>query len=241
MALKVVPTLTIFVLLQIDNVLNYDKMEHGTVELDLGEVDINEILRKSVSAFKLQAQRKKLNMSLDCRDPQCSFWDTEGGCIVPSDSGRVVVIGDNQRLRQVMRNIISNALKFSPEHGNIEISVDYSLTNPLLGEPTSDGDYSIAPRHKKPNRSIELPLCGTVHIQVKDEGVGLTADQTSTIFQEGVQFDASKLQDGGGCGLGMYISKELVELHGGRISVDSAGIGQGILLLRTAVVIKRKS
>lgn len=68
---------------------------------------------------------------------------------------------------------------------------------------------------------------GSVKIFVTDTGVGLTSAQLSKIFGEGVQFDASKLQSGKGSGLGLFISKNIVERHGGRLTVQSDGIGSG--------------
>ena len=74
---------------------------------------------------------------------------------------------------------------------------------------------------------MDPPRAGSVRISVKDTGAGLSEQQLSEIFAEGVQFNANLLQAGGGSGLGLYISKGIVEQHGGIVGVSSEGLGKG--------------
>jgi CheY-like chemotaxis protein len=85
-------------------------------------------------------------------------------------------------------------------------------------------------RKEKAVASADRP-CGSVLISVKDTGVGLYEHQLSEVFGEGVQFDANKLQHGGGSGLGLFITKNLVLQHGGTIQANSDGPGLGSVFL----------
>lgn len=81
-----------------------------------------------------------------------------------------------------------------------------------------------------------LARCGSLLIMVKDSGVGLSAEQCSHLFREGVQFNANKLQGGGGSGLGLFIAKGMAELHGGTLQGSSEGIGKGCTFTVSVIV-----
>jgi len=129
------------------------------------------------------------------------------------------VVGDKVRLVQVFRNLLSNGLKFSKE--NSKMTVRVSLT-------------SIPERKQKPEQitlhkgvPADVTKVGFVSIQVIDEGVGMTQEQVDTVFEDGTQFDANKLQAGGGSGLGLNIARGIVIEHGGSLTCSSKGIGKG--------------
>ena len=73
----------------------------------------------------------------------------------------------------------------------------------------------------------DYPRAGSIEIRVQDDGVGMTKDQLTKLFGEGVQFDADKLQHGGGSGLGLHIARGMVLQHNGTIRAESDGIGKG--------------
>jgi CheY-like chemotaxis protein len=127
------------------------------------------------------------------------------------------MIGDDVRLSQVFRNVISNALKFTPPDGTIEVTASH-VKNGLPGAKPIEGEEEFCITH---------PRAGSIRIAVKDSGVGLTKDQLQQLFGEGVQFDANRLQHGGGSGLGLNIAKGLVEQHQGTIRAESEGNGHG--------------
>ena len=95
------------------------------------------------------------------------------------------------------RNVISNALKFTPADGSIEIRASHIPDGLAHAKPmlTQDGEEPLQPR------------TGSILIEIQDTGVGLTAEQLKMLFSEGVQFDANRLQHGGGSGLGLSIAK----------------------------------
>jgi signal transduction histidine kinase len=166
----------------LNDLLNYDKMEHGTFKLEVGEVKIWEVIPKTVASFNIQA--KKRSMELTCTA------ETQNDDRI--DFSHLKVIGDDVRLRQVIRNVVSNSLKFCQEGlGKIEVSLAHN----------SDGLPNAAiPRNDLVNDATSnvlvcsYPRAGSIRITLKDNGVGMTSDQLQRLFQEGLQFEPNKLQ-----------------------------------------------
>ena len=145
-----------------------------------------------------------------------------------------VVLGDKAKLSQVVRNLVSNALKFTPPGGKVTIRACWKPHG--LGDAYEHiaGDVSRA-QNKDKSKNTECDAmnmqdyigCGSLTLSVTDSGAGMSEENLSQLFQEGVQFNAGKLQAGQGSGLGLWISKGIVELHRGKLSADSKGEGKG--------------
>jgi signal transduction histidine kinase/CheY-like chemotaxis protein len=224
----------------LNDLINYDKIETKTFTIEEKDVKIWSVLEKTVSPMTLQAKEKNIHLSLSTQlsDP-------------PLSSNEIVnlrnlrVIGDSIKLGQVIRNLVSNALKFTPRDGAVKISgtglSSLSLTplplapaahyEPLaLDIPVTSPSRLFGSRDYLPSHHETIsadPPIGHVIIRVTDSGPGLSEDQQSALFRQGVQFNANQLQGGQGSGLGLWISKEIVNLHHGHIRVMSAGIGCG--------------
>jgi signal transduction histidine kinase len=116
-----------------------------------------------------------------------------------SESSTLHVVGDTIRITQVLRNLLSNALKFTKDGGTIRVQVRIIPTNPAKALSKSfvlsDG------------RSVSYKNSGTLSVEVIDDGAGLTKEQVSSLFQPNVQFNPNELQAGQGTGLGLYIAK----------------------------------
>ena len=241
-------------ILVLNDLLNYDKIENGTLQLYLGELEMNHFTERVVSQLDMEAKNRqvglsfafvnefaetytgakasKSNMSLDMdksneRDIETGILnnEVEGKCGYNAE--RLCVFADEHRIRQVVRNVLSNALKFTPENGTVDVSVIYSQDNDLCVNTT---DNTLVEEHIKTTHTEEGQVCsraGTCIVRVKDSGAGMTAEQLGRLFGEGVQFDANKLQAGGGSGLGLWISKGIAESHGGSIMAESEGREKG--------------
>lgn len=196
------------------SLLNYDRIESGTFQIEHNPVDIWRIIKKTASEFSIQARNRKIAMEVTVATDQVDDSPGERDSVL----GRLRVIGDDIRLTQAIRNLISNALKFSSStHGKIIVTASYDPQGLPSLDRAIDDEYHIQD--------------GSVKLAVKDNGVGLSESRLGLLFSEGVQFDANKLQAGGGSGLGLCITKEIVEQHRGTISVYSEGPGKGALFV----------
>eukprot|EP00602_Paraphysomonas_sp_CaronLab_P013657 CAMPEP_0185041066 /NCGR_PEP_ID=MMETSP1103-20130426/39882_1 /TAXON_ID=36769 /ORGANISM="Paraphysomonas bandaiensis, Strain Caron Lab Isolate" /LENGTH=531 /DNA_ID=CAMNT_0027580641 /DNA_START=410 /DNA_END=2002 /DNA_ORIENTATION=+ len=186
----------------LNDLLLFDKIEEGNVMLERKTVEILQLLNTAVSMFSVQAQACGVNLVCPHQhDPVLR---------------NVGIHVDVKKFSQIIRNVVSNALKFSPTGGTVSI---HAYLKPREEEV----------RSKMANmRNNMPPPSPLLRIEVKDCGPGLTMDQQERLFKEIVQFNAADLQDGGGSGLGMWISKGIMDKHGGIIGVESTGIpGEG--------------
>jgi CheY-like chemotaxis protein len=160
----------------INDVLDFSKVEAGKLELEVAPFELRRCLEESIGLFRAAAADKGLRLVCELA-PALPAW----------------VAGDQTRLRQVVMNLISNALKFTS-------SGEVVLTAGL--ERRDESFYCIA-------------------IEVRDTGIGIAPDQLSRLFSAFQQADASISRRYGGTGLGLAISKRLVETMGGSIDVES--------------------
>jgi PAS domain S-box-containing protein len=172
----------------IDDILDLSKIEAGKVVLANLDFDLNQTVEQAVQPLRVQASAKGLRM------------DVRISTAVPGG-----LRGDAHRLRQVLTNLVANAIKFTASGG---IALDAELE-------------SSAERG------------ATVRFSVADTGIGLRSDQVSLLFSPFVQADSSTTRKYGGTGLGLSICKQLVEMMGGTIGVDSRE-GQGSTFWFTA-------
>ncbi|MBP5972587.1 response regulator [Brasilonema sp. CT11] len=127
------------------------------------------------------------------------------------------VLGDPSRLQQIIWNLVSNAIKFTPQSGRVEV-----LLERVGGDEKDEGSTSAL-----------LPLLPIRHssnsakITVKDTGIGIKADFIPYVFDSFRQGDGSTTRKHGGLGLGLAIVRHLVELHGGTVTAESPGEGKG--------------
>jgi signal transduction histidine kinase/ligand-binding sensor domain-containing protein/CheY-like chemotaxis protein len=173
----------------INDILDFSKVEAGKMVLDVGPLELSETLAEAMKTMTVSAQKKGLSLT----------WAVGAG--VPSR-----VLGDSLRLRQIVINLTSNAIKFT-QQGSVHLAVGV--------DPSRD------------EREV------TLHFQVRDTGIGISADEQSRLFQPFEQADRSTTRKYGGTGLGLAISAHLVELMGGRIWIESTP-GKGSVFHFTA-------
>ncbi len=166
----------------IDDILDFSKIEAGKLDLHPNPFILHDILSETLEMLAARAAEK----------------DIELACQV---SRRVPeqLVGDPNRLRQIMMNLVGNAIKFT-ERGEVFVTVE-------IAETTPDGVLIL-------------------HFTVTDTGIGIPVEKQQMIFESFVQGDGSITRRYGGTGLGLTISSQLVELMGGRIWVDSQ-VGKG--------------
>jgi len=156
----------------INDILDFSKIEAGKVELERIPFALHEIVEDAAGSLAANASDKNTELLVD---------------IASEHRGRV--LGDPGRLRQVLSNLISNAIKF-----------------------TSDGEVMVVVRPDETGRT---------RFEVRDTGIGIAEDAISKLFTAFSQADASTTRNFGGTGLGLTISRQLSELMGGEMGVES--------------------
>lgn len=184
----------------LNDLLQYDKIETGSMKMDTKELPICDLIRANIHLFKSSAEEKQISLVVEEEE---------------SMGKQKFVIGDELRLAQVIGNLISNAVKFSVVGSKIDVSI--SFTNEPL-------QRNFTPSRSKSTKDQEL---GWIVFSVKDTGPGISSENLDKLFGEGVQFNPNELQGGQGSGLGLWISKGIIELHGGHIWATSEGEGRG--------------
>jgi signal transduction histidine kinase/CheY-like chemotaxis protein len=200
----------------LNDLLNYDKIESGTLSLELQVLNVWELIEQTVSEFKLPAATKKIHLDLKFPGEK---GDEEQSRSVPSEVRNQKAIGDAVRITQVLRNLVSNALKFTPENASIHVEARWRKTGPNMDKTRS---FELKGRNIQTSQGS-----GELVLNVKDTGAGMTKEQLSKLFGQGVQFNVNVLQAGQGSGLGLYIAKGIAEQHEGTLVADSTGLGCG--------------
>ncbi len=161
----------------INNVLDMSKIEANKLELASVEFNFEQMLQKVITVIHYRTDEKKQKFILNVDEKAPRF-----------------IVGDDQRLAQVLTNLLTNAVKFTGEGGDIRLDVS------VLTEK---------------NNSYELLMV------VSDSGIGISAEQQARLFSEFGQADSGISREYGGTGLGLAISKRIVEMMGGKIWVES--------------------
>ncbi|MBE0571757.1 MAG: response regulator [Ignavibacteriaceae bacterium] len=166
----------------VNQLLDISKLEAGKMKLETSEQNIIPLLKEQLLSFSSFAERKKITLQF----------------ISPMENLNVYV--DKDKLEKIISNLLSNALKFTPDDGEVSVSVESSSFPPLLkGELKG----------------------GFVRISVSDNGIGIPKERIDKIFDRFYQVDSSHTRENEGAGIGLALTKELVELHKGKIEIES--------------------
>ena len=165
----------------INDILDFSKIEAGKMELERRAFDLRGCLEESLDLLATRAQDRQLYLAYEVTDA------------IPAQ-----LEGDEQRLRQVLVNLLGNALKFT-ENGGVTVTVQ------KLSSPATDTDASAL----------------RLHFAVRDTGIGIQPDRLARLFRPFSQADVSTARKYGGTGLGLVISRRLVELMGGKMWAES--------------------
>ena len=179
----------------INDLLDFSKIEAGKLELDPADFSLRQVLGETLRALAPRAHKKGLE--LICR------FDAD----VPD-----ALVGDDGRLRQILLNLVGNAVKFTDE-GEVVLSVG-------RGQWTVDSEDKDPATSSLPTVHCPPPTA-LLHFAVRDTGIGIAPDKQEKIFQAFEQADNSTTRRYGGTGLGLSIASRLAELMGGGITVES--------------------
>jgi signal transduction histidine kinase len=173
----------------INDILDIAKIEAGKMELEWRSIQLNDLFNDVENFMRPQAEARNLSFQMK----------------LPETCDEIIIYGDYQRLKQVMLNLVGNAIKFTHE-GGITINADVV-------------------RKKVIFQDQQFP--GMMRVRVADTGIGVSLDKQDKLFQLFSQVDGSRTRQYGGTGLGLAISQKLVEAMGGEVNFYSLGEGLG--------------
>ena len=177
----------------INDILDFSKMEAGKVEVEELEFDLNKLVAEVITLLAKSAQKKGLELAY-----------------LIADDVPLRIKSDPLRLRQILINLLGNAIKFT-EHGEVALRV-------RLAEDQQAASMIAA--------TAEAEHAFGLHFEVSDTGIGMSADAVGNVFESFAQADRSTTRKYGGTGLGLAICKQLVALLHGEIGINSV-LGQG--------------
>jgi two-component system cell cycle sensor histidine kinase PleC len=167
----------------INDILDMSRIEAGSYDLEIAEIDLSELTREALRLMRAHAEQKRQDVRLQI------------------DESLQCVRVDRRAIKQVIINLVGNAIKFTQPGGWIEISAS---------RPPSDG----------------------IEISVRDNGPGIGPDHIPHVFEAFWQGEDARTRKHEGTGLGLYISKKLVEMHGGTIRLESiVGVGTAVTVM----------
>ncbi|MTF37856.1 PAS domain S-box protein [Cyanobacterium aponinum] len=162
----------------INDILDVTKIEAGKIDLNFKNISVYSVCESSLDLIQAQAQKKQIQLQ----------------SILPPDLPEIYA--DENRIRQVLLNLLNNAVKFTPNYGQVTLEAIYP--------PVSDNQNS---RH--------------LRLSVTDTGIGIARENIDKLFQPFVQIDSNLNRQYEGTGLGLVLVKKFVELHGGKVSFSS--------------------
>jgi signal transduction histidine kinase/DNA-binding response OmpR family regulator len=170
----------------INDLLDVSKLEAGTLDLHLAALDPWSVVERAAASVRIIAVSKGVSIQVrEQREPLPPVW------------------ADDERLQQILSNLLMNAIKFTPEGGTVWISA--------ASDSSADGTQIV--------------------FRVEDTGVGLAPGQLSRVWDRFYQAESSSTRRFGGAGLGLSIVRRLAELHGGRVDATSEGVNRGSTFL----------
>ena len=173
----------------ISDLLDVSRIESGRIHMKREPISLLAIAKQRIEEILPQADAKSIQLELIASEP------------IPT------VMGDEERMGQVFTNLISNAIKFTPENG--EITVKLKVDGNLPPESSKD--------HSGP----------AVHVEVIDTGPGIPIEERQKVLDKFYQLSDFRIRQQGGSGLGLSIVKSIVEAHGGILSIDDGNRGKG--------------
>ncbi len=190
--LEIIHTQAKKVLGQIGSILDTAKLDAGKLVLQKTKGDIAKLIKDEIQTFMPQSERKNISLNFEMLAkslPEISF--------------------DEIRISQVIDNLLSNSLKFTPENGRIKVGLDYKVIPPVLDGYSPMGEFLSLDKH--------------IIVSVSDNGAGIAKEQQKFLFSKYTQSkDTPEKLATLGTGLGLYLVKGIVESHDGRIWVKSA-------------------
>ncbi len=186
----------------ISDILEFSKLDAGESDFEPVDVNIKMLFRNTLAMVKEKAMNRGVQLLTD------------------TDCAPEYVKADYKKLKKALYNLLSNAVKFTPNGGSITLAAKLGTGYSVVEHGNADEQTSI--QYPIPNTDRNF-----VEISIKDTGIGIKPEDQARIFDTFEQGDGSASKKYQGSGLGLSLTKHLVELHGGKIWVESEGEGRG--------------
>jgi signal transduction histidine kinase len=187
----------------VDDLLMLSRADAGALRWDKEPVELDRLVEDIAKRGEILGRARGHQVAIQTLEP-------------------LITRGDEQRLRQLLLNLVDNAVKYTPPGGRVTLSLRRAGGEPDGPPAPIPGAVSNGPIDQSPNG----PLVEWAEIAVSDTGVGIPPEALSRIFERFFRVDDARSREAGGTGLGLCIAKTIVEAHGGSIRVESApGIG----------------
>lgn len=185
----------------VDDLLDAARLRHGKLAIKYSRTSLNEIVYDAITALKHHIDARKHRLVIEGLDQP------------------VQVRADHVRLSQVVGNLLSNAAKYTPAGGTLQLYVQTETDS-------AAGDAAVG---------------GMVSIVIEDNGVGMSPDALDHVFELFAQSPSSARRSEGGLGIGLAVAKRLIELHDGTITLDSQGVGLGTRVTLRLPILDRET
>ena len=185
----------------INDILDLSKVEAGKMELEPSEFSLYSLIEGSLVMFKEKAMKHNLKLGFDIEE------------------GVDAIVADEIKIKQVLFNLISNAVKFTPDGGSVRVSARRIARGKGQAANEEDESLTLDPWRLTLDRDF-------IEISVADTGIGISPEDQKMLFQPFQQIETVLTKKYAGTGLGLSLCKRFVELHGGRIWVESE-VGKG--------------
>jgi PAS domain S-box-containing protein len=234
----------------IDDILDVSRIIRGKLQLNLCPVNLTSVISTVVESLRLEAEAKNIQLGYviqsttkdngsgegedvekltDTPSPQTPLETPQELAIAPlqATSSPFLVLGDLNRLQQIVWNLLTNALKFTPKGGKVEVRLLITAEFPSESVESNSNQLHTQQCEKSIEKEPSRTKNSSILLQVSDTGSGISPDFLPHVFDRFRQADGSITRNQGGLGLGLAIVRYLVEMHGGSVYAESPGVGQG--------------
>lgn len=189
----------------VNQLLDISKLESGSMNLHTVPTNLVILLKALTLSFTSYAERKRIQLNFT------------------SDSNEIIAYIDKDKMEKIFTNVMSNAFKFTPDGGKIKVAIkcQAELVSASSMKPENLKHNEIPKQTRLPARQARDDQYRFVEISIHDTGIGISRDKLPKIFDRFYQVDSSHTRENEGTGIGLSLTKELVELHKGTIEVES--------------------
>jgi len=194
----------------INDILDLSKVEAGKINLEISEINLKACLLNSLIMVREKATKHGIQLKTNF------------------DGLKGTISADERKLKQVLYNLLSNAVKFTPDGGSVELSTRKVTCKVRPGRRQADAPGAKIIESLDPDTQTKKQTQhNCIEISVTDSGIGIKSADLDRIFHRFEQIDGTSSRNYEGTGLGLALTKELVEMHGGKIWAESEGEGKG--------------